>query len=227
MSRTIDAAVEALLGNTNIPIAVLARLEFDSPVGTKRYSNTGTNVYWDEDGVGGKETYVGVGNIATMSTSQESVELQSYSMQLTISGIDGQTVQDLLENQYYRNRPAYIWIALLDEDYNVVSDGAEDSGPILFFAGRMDYTDITMGEQATLTLNITSRLSDWERARGGRFNHHTQKYYVDATDRGFEYVLDLQNKSLVWGAADLRNATVPTAPGSPPGPGQRPPNRPE
>jgi hypothetical protein len=110
-------------------------------------------------------------------------------------------ITDIYSNDYI-GKPAYIWYATLDPDTYAVqfeSPNTAEDGPILIFAGLMDFGTIEFGETATITVNVTSRLADWERARGGRFNHAHQQTYVDANDLGFEYVEGLQDKPIGWG----------------------------
>ena len=196
MSKIIDSLVQASLDNSNFTGVVLAKLDF-SP--EQRYTNAAQSIYWDEAGEG-EEEYLGVGNLASMSVLNETNELSAQSIQLSLSGIPTDTITDIFSDEYI-GKPLYIWYATIDPDTLAVQGG--QYGPVLLFAGRMDYGSFDFGETATITVNATSRLADWERPRGGRFNHVYQTRHVDLTDLGFEYVQSLQDKPISWGGITI------------------------
>jgi hypothetical protein len=191
--KTIDSGVLAAINSKNFPGVVLGQLHFDT---IQRYTNSGQNIYWDEAG-GGDEEYLGLGNMVSMSVLTESSEISAQTIQLTLSGIPNSTITDIFSNEYI-GQPVYLWYGILDPDTYAI-EGGED-GPVLIFAGSMDFGNISFGTDCTITVNATSRLADWERARGGRFNEAYQRRHVDPTDNGFNYVRALQNKPVSWGA---------------------------
>ena len=195
MSKTIIEAVEALLSSEQSRVVVLGKFDFSD--GVVRLNTSNQSVYWDEGD--GEEEYIGVGNLLSISNAEESTELQSYSLNIELSAVNPELI-DVALNTRYKARPAWLYLATLNEDQStVVSDPSTNEGPVVFFAGRMDYMSIEQSKEAKISLVVTSRLADWEKARGGRFTDSYQKTYVDATDRGFEYVLPLQNLEFKWG----------------------------
>ena len=196
MAKTINATVQAAIDSKDFAGVLLAKLDFTPEL---RYTNAFQNIYWDEAG-GGELEYVGLGNLASVSVLSESSELSAQTIQMTLSGIPGTAITDVFSTEYI-GKPCYLWYATLDKDTYAVTSG--QAGPVLIIAGRMDFVDIEFGNTCTITLNATSRLADWERARGGRFNEPYQRNYVDATDNGFDYVQALQNKPLTWGGVNI------------------------
>lgn len=196
MSKIIHSLTQASIDSKNFSGVILARLHFD-PI--RRYSNAYQSIYWDEDGTGEVE-YTGFGDLVSMSVLNETVELQAQTIQLTISGIPNQSITDAFGTSYI-GKPVYLWYATLDRNTHAVEGGQD--GPVLIFAGRMDFANIEFGDTASITLNATSRLADWERPRGGRFNASYQQRRVDATDKGFRYVRELQNKPISWGGITI------------------------
>lgn len=196
MGKIINSSVLADFDSGNFTGVLLAKLYF-SP--EQRYSSAGQNIYWDEDG-GGEETYLGLGHFANMSILTETGELGAQTIQLSLSGIPNSTVTDIFSNEYI-GKPAYVWYGTLDPETYAVRGG--QNGPVLLFAGRMDFGNIDFGNTATITVNATGRLADWERPRGGRFNQAYQQRHVDPTDQGFRYVLKLQDKVISWGGVTL------------------------
>jgi hypothetical protein len=195
MSKTIDSLVQSAIDGKSFAGVILCKMHFTPE---QRYCNAYQSIYWDEGS--GEEEYIGLGNLASLSVLGETAEVQAQTIQLTLSGIPNSAITDAFSTDYI-NKPVYLWYATLDTTTYAVQGGS--SGPVLVFAGRMDFADIEFGETATITMNATSRLADWDRARGGRFNHTYQQRYIDSTDFGFEYVRAIQNKVVNWGGVDL------------------------
>ena len=191
MSKIIESLVQSSIDSKNYVGVILVKLHF-SPI--RRYTGAYQSVYWDEGS--GEVEYEGTGGLSSLNVLTETNELGSQSIQLVLSGIDNDTITDIFSDEYI-GKPAYIWYGTLNKDTYAIEGGP--SGPVLIFAGRMDYGVIEFGETATISLNVTSRLADWERSRGGRFNHSYQVNHVDPTDRGFEYMQALQNAEITWG----------------------------
>lgn len=199
MSKAIDGIVQNTINTKEFSGVILARLEF-STGGFHRYCNAYQTVYWEETAGFGEQAYIGLGNLAGISTLTETTDLSAQTIQLTLSGIPNSTITDIFSTNYI-GKPVYLWYATIDkETYAVEHDGDDaDSGPVLIFSGLMDFGTVEFGETATITVNATHRLADWERPRGGRFNREYQLRYIDEFDRGFKYVKELQNKPISWG----------------------------
>ena len=209
MSKIIDSLVQASLDSSNLTGVIIAKLGFNPP---QRYCSSMQSIYWDEAGLG-EEEYIGLGGLASISVLNESSELSAQTIQLSLSGIPNSLVTDIFSDDYI-GEPVYVWYATLNNETYAVEGG--QSGPVLLFAGRMDFGTIEFGESATITVNATSRLADWERPRGGRFNYTYQVRHVDPTDLGFKYVIPLIDKVFTWGSISLVD---PAGPGGAPGGG--------
>jgi hypothetical protein len=196
MTKVIDSLVQASIDSKNYAGVLLCRAHFSSIL---RLNNTHQSIYWDESG-GGEVEYVGAGNLATVNIIPETNELVAQQVQFILSGIPNTLITDAFSDEY-SGEPIYLWYGTLNKETYAV-EGDED-GPVLIFAGLMDNCNIEFGETATITLNATSRLADWERPHGGRYNNSYQIRYVDATDDGFKFMKPLQNKSISWGRYTL------------------------
>lgn len=200
MSKTINPAVQALIDSKNYAGVVLAKLEFEP---TYRICNAYQSIYWDEglpSPDAGEQEYLGGGDLVGVSVLSESSELSATSIQLSLSGIPNSSITKVFSNDYIGN-PVYLYYAALNPDTYAVEGGP--SGPVLIFAGRMDFCNIEFGDTATIVVNATSRLADWERGRGGRFNESYQRTHVDPGDKGFRWVNALQNKTISWGGVTV------------------------
>ena len=183
MAREISSLTLAAGKAGVVRPVILARLDFAS--GSVRACSAPFNV--GHEG----ETYTGVGNLGAISTVPEGAELQSYAVELTLSGIPSDLVTLALADQY-QGREARLFLALLDEGHRLIGV------PMLVFRGQMDTLDIELGKTATLTLIVQNRLADWERPRLRRYTHEDQQSEFPG-DRGFEFVPQMAEKSIYWG----------------------------
>lgn len=183
MSREISSLTLAA-GKADVARPVLlARLDFAS--GIVRATSAPFNI--EAEG----ETYTGIGNLGTISAVPEGAELQSYAVELTLSGIPAELVSLALADQY-QGREARLYLALLDDGHRVIG------APLLIFRGQMDTLDIELGQTATLRLAVQSRLADWERPRLRRYTQEDQQADYPE-DKGFEFVPQMVEKTIYWG----------------------------
>lgn len=183
MSRTLSDLIAAASAGGVIRPVYLVQLDYAS--GMVRAASTPFNL--TIDGV----VWMGLGNLGAIGAVQEGAELQNYSLALTLTGVPSDLVAVALGEQY-QGRDARIYLALLDEDHAVID------APLLIFRGRMDTQDIEVGDTATITLTVQSRLADWERPRVRRYTNEDQQA-VFAGDRGFEFVPQMAEKTIYWG----------------------------
>lgn len=160
-------------------------VEMDFPGGFLRLNNSAQSMSWNG------YIWLGVGRLGSIDAVGEGMTLEARSLKFAISGIDSANIATAL-GQQYQGRSCKMWLALLDEGYAVLPD------PVLVFAGRMDTMDIELGTTATITVSAESRLADWDRPRVRRYNAADQAI-TDPTDRGFEFVPQMVEKSLRWG----------------------------
>jgi hypothetical protein len=210
MSRVIDSALESNIEGLSKLVTLIKMKYKGSANDYLRLTSASIDIEWDEDGLG-KETYKGIGDLGTINSAEEGTELQAYSITFTITGIDPDYLVDAV-NQDYKNEPLFIYLAPIKSDNTVDYTTNEEDGPVLLFVGRMDTMNIELGDTGTISVTAVSKLSDWERPRGGKYTHHTQKMYYaflhNGTgvlsnfanlDRGFEHVDALKDKEVNWG----------------------------
>jgi len=200
VSKTVETIVQNTLESNEITGAHLIRFDFgvvttEYPDGIYRVTDASQDIYWDEEGAGEK-LYEGVGGLLQIAPLSESSELGALQFQLVLGGIEPERLA-LALTENYSGRPIFIYYATIDPETIAVQGG--QTGPILMTAALMDHMNIEFGELATITVNLTSRLADWERARGGRYTNEHQQSYVDPNDRAFEYVVSLQRREVNWG----------------------------
>jgi len=184
--RSQSSAITTALTSFNCPMLVLVEMNFDS--GTIRCCNAAYSFNWN-----GYEWF-GVGQLGSISSVQEGHELQMYGCTLTLSGLDPAIVSLALTTEEFQGRVATIWLAPLSDSYALLAD------PIVIFEGRMDIMPIRLGKTADISLNIESKLIDWERARVRRYNNEDQQSEYPS-DLSMQYVEQMTEKELIWGRA--------------------------
>lgn len=160
-------------------------------------------------------TYTGTGQLMQISELSETAEISAKGATITLSGIPSSLIS-LALTEPYQGRLCKIYfgaidanrVYLTDEDGNYILN--EDSSKIDIsigdpndivevFTGYMDQMNIDEGaETSTIGLAVESKLIDLERPRVFRYTDANQKSRF-TTDKGFEFVEDLQDKRFNWG----------------------------
>lgn len=160
-------------------------------------------------------TYVGTGQFLAISEMEETAEIAAKGAVITLSGIPSELLS-LAISTPYQGRLCKILFGAIDANKQYlkqengdfvlteaggridITDG-DDTPAINLFTGYIDKMDIDEGpETSTIAMSIESRLIDLERPRIFRFSDQNQKTRYP-TDKGLEFVEDLQDKQFNWG----------------------------
>ena len=160
-------------------------VELDYAAGAVRATSLPFDVVYNGD------TYIGVGLLGSISEVGEGTEIRSYGINLKMSGIPMQYVEDVVAADG-QGRAGRVWLGMLDAGHVPIGD------PLQVFQGRMDVSEIEYGETISIMIALESRLVDWERPRIRRFTDQDQKRAYPG-DRGLEYVQAVSDMELVWG----------------------------
>lgn len=187
MTRTITTAVQTEFDADVLRPFYAVELAFDS--GTSRiWSGYGDITF-------GGNTYSGVGTLGAISRIEETQEIASTGVRFGLSGIPSDILSVAL-SEPYQGRSAKIYLGVFDANYGVIAD------PFLCFDGRMDVMAINDdGDTSTITVTAEHRLIDLERPRLRRYTSEDQKALYSG-DKGFDFVADLQDKTIAWGSGD-------------------------
>ncbi len=160
-------------------------------------------------------TYVGTGQFLAISEMEETAEIAAKGAVITLSGIPSELLS-LAISTPYQGRLCKILFGAIDAskqylkqengDFVLTEAGGRidvtyvDNTPAInLFTGYIDKMDIDEGpETSTIAMSIESRLIDLERPRIFRFSDQNQKTRYP-TDKGLEFVEDLQDKQFNWG----------------------------
>ena len=184
MSRNITNALDTEFNTNSIKPFYAITLDFETDV-IRLWTGTGTITF-------GGVSYVGGGNILSVSSATETGQIQANGSTVTLSGIPSDLISAAL-NFNYQSRDATIHFGALDSNNAVIAD------PFIIFKGFMDVMTITDdAESATINLTVENRLIRLESSKIRRFTSEDQK--IDfPDDLGLDLVADLQDKEIVWG----------------------------
>lgn len=184
MSRDLTVAVRNAITAEVVTRTVAVALDFAT--GFLRLNATPDDLVIDG------ETFVGAGMMGTISAIEETAELASSTLRMTLAGIPRDLISVALA-EAYQNRPATVWEVPLDpETYQPIAD------PIIVFRGRMDVMTVQMtGESCTVDLEVTNRLVDWERPKRVLFSDEEQRR-LHPGDTSFRFAAAMAEREVIW-----------------------------
>lgn len=146
--------------------------------------------------IGGVE-FAGVGQLGSISTIEETAELQSAGIRLALTGIPRDMLA-LALTEPCQGRRCTVWEVWLDrETGGVIAD------PSVVFRGRMDTMSARLGEAATVELTAEDRLTDMDRPNLALYTDEDQRR-AHPNDGFFRFVPSTAEKEIVWPAASFR-----------------------
>jgi hypothetical protein len=183
MTRGITTALNTQLTSDELEPFFAVDLDFDG--GNVRIWTGYGNITVDS------ETFVGSGDILNISGLTETADVQANGITITLSGLDSSLIASAL-TETYQGRSCKVY-------FGALSSGAVVADPYIVFSGRMDVMTIDDGgDTSDITVTAESRLIDLDRARNRRYTTEDQK--IDyPSDRGLEFIADLQDKQIIWG----------------------------
>lgn len=180
MSRDITTAVSDALDDAVIAPFFAVDIDFDS----------GPLYVWNGHGdlTIGSKTYLGAGQLLSISSVEETTEMEAKGARLTMSGIPSSFLAAALTQPYQgRECRIYFGVTSAPNDYVEV------------FTGELDQMNILeAADTATIQVTAENVLVRLERPVVRRFTDQDQKSRYPG-DRGLEFVAGLQDKEIFWG----------------------------
>jgi len=188
----LDTAIVNRLGADHQELFFAIKAEFD----------TSTIRLWtgmDDLTIGGA-TYTGAGDLLSISDVEETQELMSSGITLTLSGMDD-TVLNYALTENYQNRPITLYLGYLAGSTN------ETVGTLTLFKGRMISMSVNDNpDGSSVILDCENRLIDLNRPSNLRYTKDSQEFLFSG-DKGFDRVASLQDKEIVWGQKNESNSS--------------------
>jgi hypothetical protein len=182
MARSLTTAVKNELATNQLNPITLVYFNISTGL---RFTDHYKDITYDSNTYSASSLLLGVSDIS------ESSEVSVDSIAVSFSGAD-QTIISLVFNNEYMEKEAEIYKGFLNSSQQLIAD------PFLLFKGRVESFNLDEDEtSSTITLNIASHWSDFEKIKGRKTNTSSQKLYF-IEDVGFDYasqsVLDIK-----WG----------------------------
>lgn len=191
MSRGLSSGMEIVALAQEVKPLILVEALFDS--------NAPTSYIYLWNGIGDlahdSKTYLGAGDLLSISSIEETVELRASGITLQLSGI-GDPLLSKAKTEDYQGRELTVKLGAFSATNTIITD------PIIVFSGFMDTMTIQDdGTTGTIALTVENRLIEFEKTRVRRFTDNDQR--IDyPNDDGLEYVSQIQEKAIVWGNAN-------------------------
>jgi hypothetical protein len=165
---------------------------------------TGTAYIWS--GVGNLtwegNTYLGIGTLGTISSTEEGSDIMAKGITLSLSGIDPTLLADALQ-ELQLGQPVVVILLLYSGP-----GGSIISTPFSVWNGRMDQPEILVsGSSATITLKAESRLLDMN-VPGERRLTLEDDNLLTPGDLGMSFVFAIQEANIYWGSAPTSGNNV-------------------
>ena len=138
-------------------------------------------------------TYIPQGALLNISNIEEDADFNIGEVTLTLSGVNGAAITQLLGSPYL-DRRVKVWRGFLDGDGGVIDF------PVLIFDGNIrgaSITDDPAEGKSVVNVNVSSQWSDFERRNGNKTNDAEQQSRFPG-DRGLEFAADTI-RNIEWG----------------------------
>jgi hypothetical protein len=159
--RDIHVDTDAALNEPVYRPLALVEMAFESGA-VRAHSGVGP-IVWEGN------TFTGVSWLGKIQDWQEGESLESYGIQLELSGLEGALVAVSL-GEHYRGRGLKIWIAFLDDQGQIIG---EPVGPWRWRMSTLD-GEFT-GKTGKLVLSAGSRMAWWEKDNVRRYTDEDQR----------------------------------------------------
>ena len=189
MPRSVNSSILTALLADEVKIFYAIELDFYNGA-----TNTATPVYfWTGVGdlVENSKTYVGAGDLLSISGIDEVSDLKAAGISAQLSGVPSDLVNKALSSEYH-GRDAIVYFGIHGSSFLTE-----------IFSGYMDQMEIQEGsDTSTIVIKVENKLVDLERARVARFTSSYQKSRDIAnvsSDKGLDFVASMQDKKVPWG----------------------------
>jgi hypothetical protein len=183
MPRTLTSSAIAQLKATKVRPAFFVSMAFANET---VYAWTGVgSLSWDG------HTWLGVGILGEVSAIVEGSDVSAQGITLSLSGISSELLSDSM-SELMAGKLAQVYLGFLDTDGALIAD------PIPAFIGLIDQPTIDLStDKVTISITVENRLSDLNRARGGRYTDQDQRARYP-NDSSLKYVHFLQDEHFTW-----------------------------
>ncbi len=179
----IDSGLQIALNRDKVIPLFLVEIVWKEGV-TRAHSALGDIVF-------NGQVFRGLGEFGKVSVIKQGTGSSPSRLNLTLSSFDDSVRGEALSARYV-GQPVKVWLAALDNDYRI-----EASQEI--WRGAISDGGVVVGENNKITLTVSNRLEDWDKARADRYTDESQQAR-HAGDRFFIYVPVMAEYPIYWGS---------------------------
>ncbi len=195
MSRSLTTPVATAATSSTIYPALL--VELDWPEGAVYVWSGLGNLSWN-----GK-TWLGVGDLGSVSKVTESKDGKANGITLTLSGVPSSTIYQALQVDY-QGSDARIYLGVMN------SAGVFQADPTQIAYAKIDTCSINENaDTATVSVNLEKEFVD-TRSRGGRYTDQEQQA-IYSGDTFFKFTAAMAGQNIYWGIAAPTTTTATPA----------------
>ena len=143
------------------------------------------------------QKFLGIGEIGKVSVIKQQNGESPSRLNLTLSAFDDSVRGEALSARYV-GQPVKLWLAALDNDYQIEASQ-------LLWHGAISDGGVTVGTSNKITLTVSNRLEDWDKHRADRYTDESQQARHSG-DRFFIYVPVMAEYPIYWGS---EKASIP------------------
>lgn len=194
----VGAAKQAALASDNCQVLPFVYLDIKDDA---LYAWGGPEEYsW------GGNTFIGIGNLGTISNIVTDLKGGISSLDVTLNGIDPEMLRDA-KSTAFKGRKASVWLGIFDSNWNLIKDPGDTEGrPALYVSGEMSAMSLSdVGGVGSISVTIESRSALIQQNRPAyRTDEDHQRREVG--DKFFSFMPKVRNKTVYWGLQASSNA---------------------
>lgn len=199
MPRNITSAMLTALQATVLRPALFVQASFlDSGVIETVYMWTGLgSITWNG------QTWLGLGSLIGITTSEEGTTVEARGITITLSGIDVSLLAGALQ-EFQVGLPVLVYLGLFDN----ASPISLIANPVTVWAGQMDAPTLDVGgETAAISIACETRLLELNVSVERRYTHDDTQLEHPG-DLGCAFVSGLQEITVSWGRIPSSSVNV-------------------
>lgn len=135
--------------------------------------------------------YYGVGTLGKISEYKTTIGTEATALKFTLTNIPSDMTGYIVDENT-RNKRVRVAVCLLNDSYDVLSN------LMWWFTGTIDSLTIDVGQIVSIAASASSRLIRWALSVNSRYTDEDQQSKYSG-DRGFKFMVSLQNTTLRWG----------------------------
>lgn len=193
--RNIDAALKSAAQSGEFGYIVFVALDFPT---SYLYLHNGVGTYT----FGGND-YLGVGGFGSIDAVEETTQLVSRPINLTLSSIT-QEIIDEVKTQNLYGRDADIYVGAINSEGELLAD------PDNWWSGYMENVHVLLGQENGIQIRLQSRAARLRARNNKRYTLEEQQRDHDG-DIIFEFLPSLMDAKVQWGGEQVRTGFTNTS----------------